>query len=145
MTWIPLYGTVFSDPKVTKAADQLAGGDVYRLVGHLAALWVWVIDNCEDGDLSHLRPQAIANAAGWTGGARRFVKVLVAVGLFDEGPKVHKADKYFRATCGPSRTRSGAQGKCPTPRETGQRDDPVRWNAQRKSSGSPGRTDDRRQ
>jgi hypothetical protein len=95
VTWIPLYSTVFSDPKVTRAADRLNGGDVYQLVGHLAALWLWTIDNSESGDLSHLRPQAVANAAGWTGSARRFVNVLISVGLLDEGPKVHKADKYF--------------------------------------------------
>lgn len=94
-TWIPLHANVFFDPKVTGAAKRLTRGDVEKLVGHLARLWTWSIDHADTGDLSHLQLTAIASAAGWNGDARRFVKILLEVGLLDSGPRIHEADKYF--------------------------------------------------
>jgi len=93
-TWVPLYGNVFTHPKVTSAARRLTRGDCEKLVGHLARLWTWAIDHAETGDLSHLRARAIATAAGWTGDEHRFVKVLLAVGLFDAGPRIHEFSDY---------------------------------------------------
>lgn len=93
-TWIPLYATVFTDPKVTTAARRLTRGDAEKLVGHLARLWTWSADHAESGDLSHLRARAIATAAGWTGDEHKFVKVLLEVGLFDSGPTIHQFERY---------------------------------------------------
>lgn len=94
MTWIQLHAGAYSNPKITRAARELTGSDVEKMVGHLARLWTWSVDFAESGDLSHLRPVAIANAAGWTESPRRFLNVLLDVGLFDSGPKLHDWDEY---------------------------------------------------
>lgn len=94
-TWVPLHADAYFDPKITAAAGRLTRGDVEKMVGHLGRLWSWAIDHAETGDLSHLSPLAIANAAGWHGGERQFVNALIHVGLFDVGPKIHNSDEYF--------------------------------------------------
>jgi len=89
-TWIKLHGDVFANKKIVLTAARLARGDVYRIVGHLGRLWVWAMDNAEDGNLGHLVATAIADAAGWKGNAQTFVGVLADVGLLDYESEVDK-------------------------------------------------------
>jgi hypothetical protein len=94
MTWIELHANVFSDRKVLAAAIALTRGDVEKMVGHLARLWSWSMDNAEDGDLSHLPDHAIGLAAGWTKRPKNFVATLRAVGLIDPDGQIHDWDDY---------------------------------------------------
>lgn len=52
--WVPIAQNIWWNPKVKQAAADLTGGDVEKLVGHLARLWAWALDQAEDGDLSHI-------------------------------------------------------------------------------------------
>lgn len=96
MTWIELHGAIFWNAKVVAAAKTLTRGDVHKLVGHLAALWTWAIDNAETGELGHLSPEAIATAAGWRVNAKasRFVDALTVAGLLERDGSSLRIDNW---------------------------------------------------
>jgi hypothetical protein len=94
MTWIEIHGEIFSNRKIITAATMLTGGDVHALVGHLARLWTWSLDNAEDGDLSYLSDRDIALAAGWRGQPARFVGALRSVHLLDSSGMIHNWEEY---------------------------------------------------
>jgi hypothetical protein len=82
MAYIELHQAVFDHRKTIEVADSLDLPEVY-VVGHLAALWAWAIDNCQSGVLpsSH---RVIARGARWPGDPNLFVTSLITSGYVDQ-------------------------------------------------------------
>lgn len=76
MAWIELHQSLFDHRKTLAAADALDLPEVH-LVGHLASLWSWCLDNAPDGTLPESK-RIIARGARWTGDAEAFVAALVS-------------------------------------------------------------------
>jgi len=93
-TYIPLHGDVYTNRKTIAAAKALTKGDVHLMVGHLGRLWTWAIDRNDDGNLEHLTDQMIADAAGWNGYPKRFVKALIEAGFIDADRRLHDWKLY---------------------------------------------------
>lgn len=92
--YIPLHGDVFSNKKTIAAAGELTNGNVEKMVGHLARLWTWAVERNDDGNLEHLTDRMIADAAGWRGGASRFVAAVTSAGFLDPDRRLHDWDDY---------------------------------------------------
>lgn len=81
-SWIQLEQSVFTHHKTFTVAEELSI-DPVQVVGHLAALWTWSIDNAPDGDLVGIRPGVLARAAAWSGQPSEFVAALEVAGYLD--------------------------------------------------------------
>jgi hypothetical protein len=96
MAWIELHQSVFTHRKTLAFADILNVPEVI-VVGHLAALWTWGLDNAPDGVLP-ISERIIARAAQWTGVATAFVNALISVGFLDETDTetihIHNWERY---------------------------------------------------
>lgn len=55
-------------------------------------LWCWVMKFREDGNLENLSESHIAEAAGWTGEPKVFLRALVKVGIIDREPTMQVHD-----------------------------------------------------
>jgi len=76
MEWLHSYSNLRSHPKTKKLA-RLLSVPVPQAIGHLHCLWWWVIDYVQDGDLSDVDPDVIADGAEWTGDPVLFIDALV--------------------------------------------------------------------
>lgn len=79
MAWIESNQELARHPKAKKAARML-GISVPAIVGHLHFLWWWCLEYAQDGDLSQFDDSDIADAAGWEGDAKQFVRALLDCG-----------------------------------------------------------------
>src|SRR5690606_28020749 len=82
VAWIELHQSLPRHRKTLVVAAHLG---IHRIqaMGHLAALWMWAIDNAEDGDLTGVPAQVIAFGAEWDGDAQAFVDALIAAGFLE--------------------------------------------------------------
>ena len=87
MAWIELHQSLRDHRKILQAADEL---DVQpaHMVGLLSLLWLWAVDNAEDGDLSRVTSRTIARAAQWEGDADTFVMAIKQAGFVDSDTNV---------------------------------------------------------
>lgn len=96
MAYIELHQALFDHRKTIVAAEFLDMQEVH-LVGHLAALWTWCLDNCPDGVLPESR-RVIARGARWIGDPDQLVSGLLAAGFIEQCPDgrmaVHDWDQY---------------------------------------------------
>ena len=74
-------------------SDELAV-PVVTVVGHLACLWLWALDNAPDGDVCGIKPRTLARAALWEGDPESFVASLRAAGYVDPDGRLHDWDDY---------------------------------------------------
>lgn len=81
--WIPFYTTVRNNPKIRKCAKSL-GIQRVQMIGHLALLWSWAMEQRTRGDLSKFDHEDIAFAAEWEGDADEFVVALVRARFLDK-------------------------------------------------------------
>lgn len=68
-----------------------------QAIGHLVCLWLWAIENAENGDLTPFPESAIARAAEWNKRAHTFIDALVKCGWADKQDKtlkLHDWDDY---------------------------------------------------
>lgn len=102
MAWIELHQSLPTHRKTIEAAAELDVPPV-QMVGHLCCLWLWSLDNAEDGVLvtsrarNALRNSTIASASHWTGDPDAYVAALLAVGYLDqndEALRIHDWDDY---------------------------------------------------
>lgn len=95
MAWIELHQSLPTHRKTKKLARLLGlkKCGIPQAVGHLCMLWLWMIDNAQDGDMSSLDTEDIAEAAGWDGKAEAFLDALRESGFVD-GDFVHDWDDY---------------------------------------------------
>lgn len=64
--------------------------DQATALGHLTALWLYVLEQKEDGILDRWQPNTFAFGAGYTGDAPRFVAALAASSFLDPDPlRIH--------------------------------------------------------
>lgn len=93
MAWIESHQSLGRHPK-TKAAARALGISRVQLVGHLHYLWWWALDFAEDGDLSDIDPNDIAEEAMWEGDPQDFIDALTAAGFLTAGHHINDWDDY---------------------------------------------------
>lgn len=76
MVWIQSHSELRDHPKVKKAA-RILGIPKLLMIGHLQALWWWVIEYHPSGDLSYTAPEDIADAVEWAGDPQLFMKAML--------------------------------------------------------------------
>jgi hypothetical protein len=84
MAWIESHQSLSRHRKTLEVVMMLHV-DRHKLIGHLHELWWWGLDNADaEGQLGHVPPRALANAAGWPArDAQRFADALVTAGFID--------------------------------------------------------------
>lgn len=82
MTWMRLESTVRSHPKIGRLARGLGVSKV-QAIGHLVALWTWVLEFAPDGDLDGFEAADLADAGLWEGDPDTFVSTLTFTSLLD--------------------------------------------------------------
>jgi hypothetical protein len=92
MAWLELHQSLPTHRKTLMMADALDVKPV-QIVGHLTCLWLWALDNAQDGVL-HVSPQMIARAAQWEDEAQPFTEALLAAGFLEPDGHIHDWDAY---------------------------------------------------
>jgi len=75
MAWIESHTSLLNHNKLVSLSVDF-NVDRAHTIGYLHHLWYAVLEQQEDGDLSKWDDTAIAKLAGYTGNAKRFVKLL---------------------------------------------------------------------
>ena len=95
-TWIETHTRIKEHAKTYALMQELHIGKAMA-IGLLVCLWLWAIDNVEDGDLSPYPIQAIARAAEWEKKPQVFLDALLTCGWVDKKDKhlfLHNWDTY---------------------------------------------------
>jgi hypothetical protein len=95
MAWIELHQAVRDHRKIVQVSADLDMPEPH-VVGHLAFLWMWSVDNAPDGVLPDSN-RVIARAAQFTGDPDAFMSALISAGLVDEEDgirAIHDWDEY---------------------------------------------------
>ena len=82
MAWIELHDTLPDHDKVLSVAESLKL-DKDMVVGKLVRLWVWALNNREDGTFKARDIETIAEVMRFKGKPQKLVDALVAARLFD--------------------------------------------------------------
>lgn len=82
MAWIELHQSLPTHRKTIECATKL-GISLPQMVGHLCCLWLWALDNSNDGTLSQVRNVTVALASHWDGDADEFVNALLETKFLD--------------------------------------------------------------
>ncbi len=82
MSWIPSNSDIGSHPKTRKAARRL-GISVPTLMGHLHLLWHWCVKHAENGNITQVDQEDLADAMMWPGEPQALINVLCEVGFID--------------------------------------------------------------
>ena len=98
MAWIKTYQSLPTHKKLKKL-KRLLKIKTPAAVGHVVMLWLWAIDNAQDGCLAGLDDEDIAEAAEWQGDPEKFVEALVGAGFVDwdvngDASVLHDWDEY---------------------------------------------------
>ena len=83
MAWIELHDTLPSNKKIVRLKRRLKVKTA-QAVGHICLLWLWAVNNAEDGNLRDLGNEDIAEIADWQKDADAFVQALCEVGFLDK-------------------------------------------------------------
>jgi hypothetical protein len=83
MAFIQLHQELFNHIKLRRAAKLLSMPKVH-VVGHLASLWCWSLDNAPSGDLSSIDIDIIAEVAEFDGDASLFIDALSTAGFLEK-------------------------------------------------------------
>lgn len=101
MAWIELHQSITTHKKTRRLARALGLGvpeGIPQTIGHLCLFWLWCVDGSEDGCLTDLDAQDIADAAGWTGDAETFTEAMIKTEFIDREPdglRIHDWDDYI--------------------------------------------------
>lgn len=82
MEWFELHARLPNHHKIPDLADAL-GVSQAQAVGHLVMLWCWCFNYVKDGNLTGIKPRAIARSCGWAGEPEAFLEGLVEAGWVD--------------------------------------------------------------
>lgn len=96
MAWIELHQTLPTNKK-TLRLKKILKIKTPQAIGHLCLLWLWALDNAEDGDLSILSDDEVSEVSGWTGKPETFVAALIEAGFLDEDRHIHHWEEYAGA------------------------------------------------
>jgi hypothetical protein len=90
--WLELHQSLPTHRKTLMMADALDTQPAH-IVGHIACLWLWALDNAQDGVLQ-VSPRLVARAAQWEGDPQAFTDALLAAGFLDCDGHIHDWDEY---------------------------------------------------
>lgn len=93
MAWIELHQTLPTNKKTLKF-KRLLKIETPQAVGHLVMLWLWALDNAEDGQLSDFSVDDIAEVCKWKKDPKEFFNALVKSGFVDASGRIHDWDEY---------------------------------------------------
>lgn len=93
MAWIESHQEIQRHTK-TKRLRRSLGLGLPATIGHLHMFWWWALSFAEDGDLSAIEDETIAEESGWEGDASEFVASLIAAGFINEDRLIHDWDQY---------------------------------------------------
>lgn len=79
MAWIELHQNMPGHRR-TRRVKSILDIDTPTAVGHLCLLWLWALDNAEDGSIGGMLNQEIADVCEYKGDADAFVDALVEAG-----------------------------------------------------------------
>lgn len=96
MAWIELHQTLPTNKK-TLRLKKILKIKTPQAIGHLCLLWLWALDNAEDGDLSIFSDDEVSEVSGWTGKPETFVAALIEAGFLDEDRHIHHWVEYAGA------------------------------------------------
>lgn len=85
-TWIQMRQSLPTHKKtrrLVRALNLPYPDGIPQIVGHLCMFWLWCAGNTDNGDLTDLTAQDIADAAAWTGDAETFRQALIDCGFID--------------------------------------------------------------
>jgi DnaD/phage-associated family protein len=77
-----------------KLAEVLHISEV-TAVGHLVYLWLWALDNAQDGDLTNIADVSLAKAARYTRGSAKFVLGLTQAGFLSINENTRELHDWF--------------------------------------------------
>ncbi len=83
MAWLETQQSLPTHRKTGRLVRAL-GISRQTAVGHLIILWLWCLDNAQDGDLTRIDVEDIADGALWDGDPKVFLDGLVYAGFVDE-------------------------------------------------------------
>ena len=64
MAWLEVHQELREHRKLYACADAL-GVEPVTMLGMLISLWLWALDNVQDGNLSGISSRSVARAARW--------------------------------------------------------------------------------
>lgn len=98
MAWLEIHQSLPMHHKTIQCATLLEI-PVPQVVGHLVSLWLWALDNTNDGTVKaidrRLADATIARASQWAGDPDCFVDALVAVGFLDRDDDALKIHDWY--------------------------------------------------
>lgn len=93
MAWIELHQTLPTNKKTLRLKSTLKI-DTPQVVGHLCMLWLWSLDNAQEGDLQPFLNSEIAEVSGWKNDPDVFVDALKSSGFVDSDMRIHDWYEY---------------------------------------------------
>jgi len=87
MAWIELHQSLTTHKKTRRLARKLGLGvpeGIPQTIGHLCLFWLWCVDGTDEGKITDLDAQDIADAAGWTGDPDIFCKAMIDSGFIEK-------------------------------------------------------------
>ena len=84
MSWIKIQNGLVSNKKTARLAGQMKWKKL-EAIGFMVSLWIWALENCEDGQLRDISDGEIAFAVGLDS-AYGILKALKSSGFVDENP-----------------------------------------------------------
>lgn len=96
MAWIESHQELWRHPKTKKLARELNIPIPYA-IGLLHGLWYYALDFAQDGNLSKIENEELADAAGWNQDANEFVTALIKARFIDkedDGSVLHDWNDY---------------------------------------------------
>ena len=92
--WLELHLSAATHRK-TDALGVALGVDRVTALGHICSLWLWSLEQAQDGDLAVFSDQAVADAGGWRRKpAERFRAALITSGYLDADSRLHEWGEY---------------------------------------------------
>ena len=89
MAWLELHQTLPTNKKTLRLKSILKI-KTPQAIGHLCLIWLWALDNAEDGDLSAFTADEIAEVAAWQSkDPQVFIDGLIQAGFLDPDMRLH--------------------------------------------------------
>jgi len=94
MAWIQLHQTLPKNKKTMKLKRFLKI-KTPQAIGHLCMLWLWAIDNSNEGDLSEFESSDISEVCEWTKNPDDFISALIESGFLTPDLKINNWEEYI--------------------------------------------------